>query len=94
MVAYEVLKRIVESGGNPYDPNDIMRAYYSIRDFSTGGLTPPITVTPDDRAGTHIIWIWQIIPDHKPIPYVNITAVDMTPYQPLIQQSIREVTGS
>jgi len=76
MINYEILRRAAEMG-SPYDPNNLRKALESIRNFDTGGLTPPITYTSTDHRGTDVVWIWLVDPDRTP-PFVKVAEVNLS----------------
>jgi len=95
MISLNIINKAIDIVGNLLNTSAVVDVIYGgyIRNLSTGGLTPPITLSREDRVGTHRIWIWQIVPS-KPVPYINITAVDMTPYQSMINGILRELFGN
>jgi hypothetical protein len=94
MISLDIINKAIDLVGNLLNTTAVVDVIYSgaISNLTTGGLTPPITITREDRVGTHVIWIWQIAPS-KPMPYINITRVDMGPYQPVINRIIENLFG-
>lgn len=58
MVMLEGIK-IAQKAGNLNGPG-VKAALETLKDFDTGGLTPPLTFTPDDHRGTMQCGLWTI----------------------------------
>ncbi|MCS7127043.1 MAG: ABC transporter substrate-binding protein [Thaumarchaeota archaeon] len=56
MVLVEALRR----AGDDLSGENVRRAWESITNFDTKGLTPPLGFTPMDHRSTTTIWIWKI----------------------------------
>ncbi len=73
-VMVEGIRRTLDAGQDLTGPN-IKAALEGIKDFDTGGVTPPITFTPSDHRGNRAIRIYQVqkgkwiaVTDYIPVP--------------------------
>jgi len=71
MVNLEAIRISLKTFGD-VDGEHVRKAFEMIKDFDTGGLTPPITYTEKDHRGTTTVWVW-VCKDGKFVKVAEVT---------------------
>lgn len=59
VMAAEAMSRVCKAGKEPTGPN-LKEAFESMKDFSAGGLVPPITITAKDHYASMVVPVYQV----------------------------------
>lgn len=59
LMAAEAMNRVCKAGKKITGPN-LKKAFETMKDYSPGGLVPPITITPEDHYASMVVPVYQV----------------------------------